>query len=235
MLLFVKIKSFCSLKPTGTRTNHLYEFLFRLLSSFSVGRERCIDIADVDKFLISFTFSQGMSKQSFRLRDWGFDNMCLKDKLAILRRLLEYQLDKNLKVLQSVSYAKGTDIRHEPLGRDSFGNYYWHFVDGRSSYVVKELVDPNSDTFCEIIKNQSVAHVLIEHIKRCKEVKSDRKRTKGLDKFVLVLSCGMCKKTFKGNQIKDEALRFDNTDWFCPNCEQKQLIDTVTELFLSEE
>lgn len=216
--------------------NSLYTFLFGLLSCFNVGRERCTNISDVDNFLISFTLSQGMQKQSSWLRDWGFDNICIKDKLAIIRRLLEYQLDHNKKIIQTVRLANGPDIRPEPLGRDLLGNYYWHFCEGRSSYVVKELVDTDSEPFCEIIKNQSAAHALICHIKQCKtgqSTKAPEKLKKGEKN--LMLSCGLCKKTFKTSQIRDESLRLDNTNWFCPNCEQQQLINTVTDLFLSEE
>lgn len=184
--------------------------------------------------------SHGMSKQSTWLRDYGFDMICIKEKLAILRRLLEFQLDQNKNVIESASLAKGPDIRHEPIGRDCQGNYYWHFVEGKSSLIVKELLDSSGEPFCQVIRNQAGAHQLIKHIKQCKVGKVDWSSMKVPEKLKkgqrpMALKCGMCKKQHKWHEIRDEALRFDNQEWFCPDCEQKQLLNAVADLFFSEE
>lgn len=181
-----------------------------------------------------------MGKQSRWLRDYGFDMICIKEKLAIIRRLLEFQLEENKNVVQSASLSKGPDIRHVPIGRDCLGNFYWHFVEGKNSLIVKELMGPGSEPFCQIIRNQVAAQQLIQHIKECKVGKADRTSMKPLEKpkkgeKPVDLKCGTCKKQFKGNQVCDEAIRFDNPDWFCPNCEQQQLLNAVGELFLPEE
>lgn len=216
------------------RGNLLYDFLFLLLSNLKIGGAKCSNISEVDPFLISFTRAQGMGKQCILLRDYGFENILLQEKLAIIRRLLEAQLDQNKNVMQSIAYAKGSDIRHEPLGRDTAGNFYWHFVEGRSSYVIKELIDAQSEPFSQVIRNQVAVNTLLHHIKKNKAWKDDQKSsTKTAGK--LKLKCGACKKSFKGNQIRDEAMWFDNPDWFCPNCEQLKLIQNITDTFVAEE
>lgn len=222
----------------GTRMNHMHEFLFRLLSSFTRGRvERCSKIEQVNEFLISFTLAQGMGKQSTWLRDYGFDMLCIKEKLAIIRRLCEFQFEQNREIIASASVSKGPDIRHEPLGRDCLGNFYWSFVEGRYSLVVKEVVHAKSQPFCQIIRNQAAAQQLIEHIKGCEMEKLEKSVTEKPKKGEkpLNLKCGSCNKKFKGHQVSDVSIHFDNESWFCPNCEQQHLLNAVGELFLPEE
>lgn len=181
-----------------------------------------------------------MGRQSYRLRDYGFDMIRIKEKLAILRRLLEVQLEQNAKVVDSASLANGPDIRHVPIGRDCLGNYYWRFVEGKNSLVVKELVDPGSKPFCQIIKSvagKTSVRQLIQNIKKAKPRKGGKPSGKAEEKpkngeNPVDLECGMCKKKFKGNQVQDEAIRFDNPEWVCPSCEHQQLLIAVKEIFV---
>ncbi|XP_063705370.1 remodeling and spacing factor 1-like [Culicoides brevitarsis] len=224
-------------RPTRKSVNRgspLTKFIFTLLSKLTIEREKCKDVSDVDRFLVAFTLTQGMTYQYALLRDWGFENIPLKEKIAIIRRLLEAQLDQNKNVIDSAMFAKGFDIRHEPLGRDVAGNFYWHFVEGRHSLVVKELINPKSEPLCLVVKNEETAQMLLAHIKQYKPQKSEKNGEK-VRKSKTATTCGRCRQNFKNEQILDEAIRFDNTEWFCPNCEQQKLIENVTEFFLTEE
>uniref|UniRef100_A0A336MRL5 CSON005513 protein n=1 Tax=Culicoides sonorensis TaxID=179676 RepID=A0A336MRL5_CULSO len=220
------------------RPTQLSEFLFKLLHCYVRGdKQRCKDIGQLDEFLISFIWTFGHKNQGFWLRDYGFDNIPLKEKLVIVRQLLEFQLDHNKTIFESAALAKGPDIRHEPLGRDCLGNYYWHFVEGKSSLVIKEIVHEGSLPFCQTIKSQAAAQKLIQHITECKpdkNMKLDELSNREARKQPF-LTCGECDKKFKLMQVNDTRIKFDNPEWICPKCENTQLLNTVSELFLREE
>lgn len=182
-----------------------------------------------------------MLKSAQLVENCSFYLLDTKQKLSILRTLLEAQLEddsKNKRIKQCLNAFKPNQLRAEPMGRDANGNWYWKFNDSISSnhfIILKELVDDTGKTFFDLIRLQKQIHELIAHVSEVKVDKYCAGSQCKVEKYRRDIAlCTRCKTKWHQDCLIDIDLHSDQEAWQCPNCDEEDLLDTLRSMLREE-
>lgn len=100
-------------------------------------------------------------QDAWEIERFGYKKASLAVKLRVLKALLEFQFDANVKFKNAINLAQANDLRGTPIGKDEFGNAYWYFIDDKCNIFIYEensddetwrLVASNREEFVQLIQ-----------------------------------------------------------------------------------
>lgn len=212
------------------RLRTFVHYLLNSIPKFKIPNGRFDDI------LCDFLIHEGETKiVDFIKQCGGFEILLLRQKLKIIRCLLECQLTRNRSIEEYCRNTDGAHLRPEPLGRDSHGNVYWKFDDhlgnshSCSFTLIKELQDDDEVPFCEHVRSQQQLRDVIERLEAFKATKycagsecDVKKRERGRSK------CSSCKKSWHEKCVETNLI-LNQQEWQCPQCNHKELVEKLRE------
>lgn len=219
--------------------NEMKYFLTSLLQAYF--NEASIDNNHMDQYLAHFLKKKNILKTAQLVENCSFDLLDTKQKLSILRTLLEAQLEKeskNKRIKRCLMAFPPNQLRAKPMGRDANGNLYWKFNDSTSSnrfVILKELVDDSGITFFDLIRLQKQIHELIAHVSQAKVDRYCGGSQCKVEKYKRdVTLCTRCKTKWHQECLVDIDLHFDQDAWQCPNCDEEDLLNTLRSMLREE-
>lgn len=114
-----------------------------------------------EKALIKFCYMSTTFHDAWEIERFGYKKASLAVKLRVLKALLEFQFDANVKFKNAINLAQANDLRGVPIGKDEFGNAYWYFMDEKCNIFIYEensddetwrLVASNREEFVHLIQ-----------------------------------------------------------------------------------
>lgn len=190
-------------------------------------RQKDISQSEFEWVLVEFLERVKQPQLANFLENCDFDMLPLAERLKVVRLLLEAQLTRNKHVIEYCHRSSAEILRHEPLGRDINGSYYWRFDDtvGGGYTILKELADGDWLPLCAHIRYSSQLGPVIRDIRniRTKKYCAGAKCSSIGRKSINSAKCSQC-KTLWHRECIDPQLHFDQEDWLCPACDQKSLI-----------
>lgn len=114
-----------------------------------------------EKALIKFCYMSTTMQDAWEIERFGYKKASLAVKLRVLKSLLEYQFDANVKFKNAINLATANDLRGTPIGKDELGNAYWYFIDDKCNIFIYQensddetwrLVASNREEFVQLIQ-----------------------------------------------------------------------------------
>lgn len=123
-----------------------------------------------EKALIRFA-SEYSYEDSYEIESLGYLKTKPSTKVRLLRNLLEYQFDCDLKFKAAINSSQANELRVQPIGRDIHGGSYWHLVDEEGNFSVFLEKPLDYKYFKAICTKPEELNYLIEELDKTKEEK----------------------------------------------------------------
>uniref|UniRef100_A0A336L1J9 CSON014502 protein n=1 Tax=Culicoides sonorensis TaxID=179676 RepID=A0A336L1J9_CULSO len=117
-----------------------------------------------EKALIKFCYMSTSMQDAWEIERFGYKKASLAVKLRVLKALLEYQFDLNVKFKNAINLATANDLRGTPIGKDEFGNAYWYFLDDKCNIFIYQE-NPDDETWRLVANNREELVQLIQKLK----------------------------------------------------------------------
>ncbi|XP_063697676.1 titin-like [Culicoides brevitarsis] len=95
-----------------------------------------------ERALIKFCYVSTSMQDAWEIERFGYKKASMAVKLRVLKALLEFQFDLNVKFKNAINLAGANDLRGTPIGKDEYGNAYWYFLDDKCNIFIYQ---ENSD------------------------------------------------------------------------------------------
>lgn len=123
-----------------------------------------------EKALIRFA-SEYSYEDSYEIESLGYLKAKPSTKVCLLRNLLEYQFDCDLKFKAAINSCQANELRVQPIGRDIHGSSYWHSIDEEGNFSVFLEKPLDYRYFKAICTKPEELNYLIEELDKTKEEK----------------------------------------------------------------